>query len=43
MYFGTLGGQRTGFVVFHVPDPSDMPPFAELFFMDCTPMSSSFR
>jgi hypothetical protein len=33
MYFGTLDGRRTGFVVFDLPDPSDMVPFAEPFFM----------
>lgn len=33
MYFGTFEGQRTGFVVFDMPDPSDMVPFAEPFFM----------
>ncbi len=32
MYFGTFEGRRTGFVVFDMPDPSDMVPFAEPFF-----------
>ena len=32
MYFSTFDGRRTGFVVFDMPDPSDMPPFAEPFF-----------
>lgn len=27
MYFGTFEGRRTGFVVFDMPDPSDMVPF----------------
>jgi hypothetical protein len=33
MYFGTSDGRRTGFVVFDMPEPSDMVPFAEPFFM----------
>jgi hypothetical protein len=33
MYFGTFDGRRTGFVVFDMADPSDMPSFAEPFFM----------
>ena len=34
MYFGTFEGRRTGFLVFDMPDPSDMVPFAEPFFME---------
>ncbi len=33
MYFGTFEGRRTGFVVFDMADTSDMPSFAEPFFM----------
>jgi hypothetical protein len=33
MYFGTFEGRRTAFVVFDMPDSSDMVPFAEPFFM----------
>jgi hypothetical protein len=33
MYFGTFEGLRTAFVVFDMPDSSDMVPFAEPFFM----------
>lgn len=32
MYFTTFDGQRTAFMVFDMPDTSDMPPFAEPFF-----------
>ena len=32
MYFTTFNGQRTAFMVFDMPDPSDIPPFAEPFF-----------
>jgi hypothetical protein len=34
MYFATFDGQRTTFMVFDMPDPSDMVPFAEQFFME---------
>ena len=34
MYFTTFDGQRTAFMIFDMPDPSDMPPFAEPFFME---------
>jgi hypothetical protein len=33
MYFTTFDGRRTAFMVFDLPDVSDMPPFAEPFFM----------
>jgi len=33
MYFGTFDGHRTAFMVFDMPDPSDMVPFGEPFFM----------
>ena len=32
MYFTTFDGRRTAYVVFDLPDASDMPPFAEPFF-----------
>jgi hypothetical protein len=34
MYFTTFDGHRTAFMVFDMPDSSDMPPFAEPFFME---------
>ncbi len=34
MYFTTLDGRRTAYMVFDLPDPSDMPPFAEPFFTE---------
>lgn len=34
MYFTTFDGRRTAFVVFDMSDSSDMPPFAEPFFME---------
>jgi hypothetical protein len=34
MYFTTFDGQRTAYMVFDMPDPSDMPPFAEPFFRE---------
>jgi len=34
MYFGSLDGQRTAFIVFDMPEPSDMIPFAEPFFQE---------
>jgi hypothetical protein len=34
MYFTTFDGRRTAYMVFDMPDPSDMPPFAEPFFME---------
>jgi hypothetical protein len=34
MYFGSFDGRRTAFVIFDMSDPSDMPPFAEPFFME---------
>lgn len=33
MYFGGFEGRRTAFIVFDMPDSSDMVPFAEPFFM----------
>ena len=32
MYFTTFDGRRTAFMVFDLPDASDIPPFAEPFF-----------
>jgi hypothetical protein len=32
MYFTTFDGRRTAFLVFDMPDASDLPPFAEPFF-----------
>ena len=32
MYFTTFDGRRTAFMVFDLPDASDLPPFAEPFF-----------
>ncbi len=34
MYFTTFDGQRTAFMVFDLPDASDIPPFAEPFFTE---------
>ena len=34
MYFTTFDGQRTAFMVFNLPDASDLPPFAEPFFRE---------
>lgn len=34
MYFTTFDGRRTAFMVFDMPDPSDVPPFAEPFFLE---------
>jgi hypothetical protein len=34
MYFAAFDGQRTAFMVFNLPDPSDIPPFAEPFFRE---------
>jgi len=34
MYFTTFDGRRTAFMVFNLPEPSDMPPFAEPFFRE---------
>jgi hypothetical protein len=34
MYFTTFGGRRTAFMILDMPDPSDLPPFAEPFFME---------
>jgi hypothetical protein len=34
MYFTAFDGQRTAFMVFELPDTSDIPPFAEPFFME---------
>jgi hypothetical protein len=34
MYFTTFDGRRTAFMVFDLPDASDLPPFAEPFFRD---------
>jgi hypothetical protein len=33
-YFTSFDGRRTAFMVFNLQDPSDMPPFAEPFFME---------
>jgi hypothetical protein len=33
MYFAPFDGQRSAFMVFDLPDVSDMPPFAEPFFL----------
>jgi hypothetical protein len=33
MYFGPAEGRRTAFMVFDMPDPSDMVPFSEPWFM----------
>jgi hypothetical protein len=34
MYFTSFDGRRTAFMVFDLPDPSDLPPFCEPFYMD---------
>jgi hypothetical protein len=34
MYFGAMEGQRAAYVVFDMPDSSDMIPFAEPFFTE---------
>jgi hypothetical protein len=34
MYFGNFQGQRTAFIVFDMPDSSDMVPFSEPFFQE---------
>lgn len=34
MYFTAFDGRRTAFIVFDLPGPSDMPPFAEPFFRE---------
>ncbi len=34
MYFGAFQGQRAAFIVFDMPDPSDMVPFTERFFQE---------
>lgn len=34
MYFTTFDGQRTAYMVFDLPDASDIPPFAEPFFTE---------
>ncbi len=34
MYFTTFDGRRTAYMVFDLPDPSGIPPFAEPFFME---------
>ena len=34
MYFTTFDGRRTAFMVFDLPDASDIPPFAEPLFME---------
>jgi hypothetical protein len=34
MYFTTFDGRRTAYIVFDMPDPSGIPPFAEPFFME---------
>jgi hypothetical protein len=34
MYFTTFDGRRTAYVVFDLPDVSDVPPFAEPFFRE---------
>lgn len=32
MYFTTFDGRRTAFMIFEMPDSSDMPPFSEPFY-----------
>lgn len=34
MYFTTFDGKRTAFMVFEMPDASDLPPFCEPFFTE---------
>ena len=34
MYFTTFDGRRTAFLVFNLPEPQDLPPFAEPFFTE---------
>ena len=34
MHFTTFDGKRTAFMVFDLPDTSDIPPFAEPFFTE---------
>jgi hypothetical protein len=34
MYFTAFDGRRTAFMIFDMSDPSDLPPFAEPFFME---------
>ena len=34
MYFTTFEGRRTAFVVFDLPEPQDLPPFAEPWFTE---------
>ncbi len=34
MYFTTFDGRRTAFLVFNLPETSDLPPFAEPFFTE---------
>jgi hypothetical protein len=34
MYFTAVDGKRTAFIVFDLPDTSDIPVFAEPFFME---------
>ncbi len=34
MYFTAFDGRRTAFIVFNLPDASDIPPFAEPFFTE---------
>lgn len=34
MYFTTFDGRRTAYLIFDMPDASDMPPFAEPFFSE---------
>jgi hypothetical protein len=34
MYFGATEGRRAAFMVFDIPDPSDLVPFSEPFFQE---------
>ncbi|HEX9064873.1 MAG TPA: hypothetical protein VF843_07180 [Streptosporangiaceae bacterium] len=34
MYFTTFDGRRTAYMIFEMPDSSDIPPFAEPFFAE---------
>jgi len=34
MHFTTFDGKRTAYIVFDLPDASDIPPFAEPFFTE---------
>jgi hypothetical protein len=34
MYFTTFDGRRTAYMIFDLPEPHDLPPFAEPFFTE---------